>query len=369
VRVVIHRQIPQDAQLRNEWNDLVAKMERPEVFYTYEWAMAVQRAYRSAMKPLLLLVCEGDLLVGVAALATSLDQGKAFFLAHTTADYCDFVSAAENRDEIVEAVFAELQRLALPRLTLANFPAEWVKASFLYASRRHGYTTFSRPAYRCARIVLGSNEQRQDLKRSITKRKALRYALKGLSKDGPLRMEHLQSREHIATALPQFIEAHTARFRAMGKSSNLAEPARQKFLFELTELLSQSGWLGLTRLSAGDRAVAWNYGFRFAGSWFYYQPTFETSLQRYSPGVCLLAKMVEEACDDDTIQIIDLGLGGESYKERFANSVRETLHVTIASSGASCLKEKIRYRTATMVKSMPMLESWIRSLRRQGSSA
>ena len=127
------------------------------------------------------------------------------------------------------------------------------------------------------------------------------------------------------------------------------------------------GWIALTRLCAGDQPVAWNYGFRFAGSWFYYQPTFDTSLERYSPGVCLLSKMVEEACDDATIDVIDLGLGAEGYKERFATGVRETLHITMATSAAICLKAKMRYRAATMVKSVPRLENWIRSLLRQAS--
>jgi CelD/BcsL family acetyltransferase involved in cellulose biosynthesis len=153
----------------------------------------------------------------------------------------------------------------------------------------------------------------------------------------------------------------------MGRVSNIAYPDRQVFLAELAKALSSMGWMALTRLSVGDRAVGWNYGFRFAGSWFYYQPTFDTALQQYSPGVCLLSKMVEEACDDATIDVIDLGLGAEGYKERFATGVRETLHITMATSAAICLKAKMRYQAATMVKSVPRLENWIRSLLRQAS--
>ena len=368
VRVVIRREIPEDVLLRDHWNDLVMKMERPEVFYTYEWAMAVQRAYGSSMLPLLILTYEGESLVGVAALATSKHQDKTFFLAHTTADYCDFVSAPQTRDQVLVAVFSELERLRLPSFTLTNFPADSVtSASLQDTSRGHGYAMFSRPAYQCARIVLGSAEERQALKQSIAKRKALRYALKGLSKRGPVKIDSLKSCEEIALALPRFVGAHVARFEAMGKRSNLANPQRQTFLSELTRLLSQNGWIALTRLSVGDQSVAWNYGFRFAGSWFYYQPTFETSLQQYSPGLCLLAKMVEQACDDDGIDFVDLGLGAEGYKERFANDIRETLHVTLATSAASCFKEKFRYQAATIVKSMPRLESWIRALLRPAS--
>ncbi len=368
MRIVIHREIPEDAELRSQWNALVEEMERPEVFYTYEWAVAVQRAYHSTMVPLLVLAYDDDALVGVVSLATDVNQGKAFFLAHTTADYCDFVSHPSNRQRLMDAVFSELARLRVPNLTLANFPADSAtRAALPDISREYGYSIFSRPAYDCARIVLGSPEQRQVLKQSVVHRKALRNALKGLAKQGPLRFEHLESWEAIEPVLPQFMQAHIARFDAMGRVSNIMYPDRQTFLAELAKALSSRGWMALTRFSAGDHPVAWNYGFRFAGSWFYYQPTFDTSLERYSPGVCLLSKMVEEACDDTGISLIDLGLGAEGYKERFATGVRETLHITVATSAAICLKAKMRYQAASIVKSVPRLENWIRSLLRQAS--
>ena len=86
-------------------------------------------------------------------------------------------------------------------------------------------------------------------------------------------------------------------FSPVRRTSNLAAVERQDFLAALAELLSSAGWLVLTRLLVGDEPVAWNYGFQFAGSWFYYQPTFDARWRQYSPGFCLLTKMVEQACD------------------------------------------------------------------------
>jgi hypothetical protein len=55
LRIVVHREIPDDPKLRREWNEVALQVERPEVFYTCEWALAVQSAYRAFLKPLLLL--------------------------------------------------------------------------------------------------------------------------------------------------------------------------------------------------------------------------------------------------------------------------------------------------------------------------
>ena len=148
----------------------------------------------------------------------------------------------------------------------------------------------------------------------------------------------------------------------MGRTSNLAAPQRQIFLRELARLLSSSGWVSLSRFLVGDQPIAWNYGFRFSGSWFYYQPTLDAGWQQFSPGVCLLSKMVEQACDDPAISLVDLGLGAEGYKERFASAVRRTLHFTISSSSLRCVKENVRYHTASALKFSPRLEHWVRRL-------
>jgi hypothetical protein len=78
------------------WNELVLQMERPQVVYTPEWALAAQTAYRDTFKPLVLLGYDGDELVGVCCLATDLSGQKVSFLTATTADYCEFLSTMQQ---------------------------------------------------------------------------------------------------------------------------------------------------------------------------------------------------------------------------------------------------------------------------------
>ena len=359
----MHREIPADQALRQQWNALVCGMELPQVFYTWEWAMAVQRAYGSSLKPLLLLAYDGDVLAGVAALATDSDQSQVSFLAGNTADYCDVICDAKRGSEVLEGFFRELQTMQLPMLRLANLPEDSaISRTLLSAAAAHGYQTFSRPAYQCSQIRLGSAAERQKLRDDVVKRKAFRYYLKGLEKKGPVVIEHLKQWSSIQQALPRFFETHVARFATAGRASNLAKPERQAFLSGLAELLSGTSWMVLTRLLVDGEAVAWNYGFEFAGSWFYYQPTFDAGLQQFSPGFCLLTKMVEQACERPEIQLLDLGLGEESYKARFATGYRQTLHATVTTSSAARLRETVRYHAASAVKSSPRLEHWVRRL-------
>jgi CelD/BcsL family acetyltransferase involved in cellulose biosynthesis len=362
LRLVLHREIPEDQSLRDQWNSLVEQMERPEVFYTYEWALAVGRAYRPSVTPLLLLGYEGDSLAGLVALATDEYEKKAFFLAGTTADYCDFVCPSELRAKLVTAVFAKLRKLNLALVVLANLPSDSATPVALdLAAANHGYFVFSRPGHACAQIVFASSQQRELLKQTVQRKQMVRRNLKAMGKISPLALRHSKSWDDIAGILPTFVKAHVARFLAAGRISNLACPERRFFLSELAKLLSRRGWIIHTRLMVGDQPVAWNYGFQFAGSWFWYQPTFDCHFQQYSPGFCLLSKIVEEACDTPGMNFVDLGLGAEGYKERLATGRRQTLHITVAASRLVRAKESVGYHLAAAIKSAPRLEGVTRS--------
>lgn len=362
MRLVLRHEIPEDDNLRRQWNELVLRMESPEVFFTYEWALAVCRGYEGSMRPLLMLGYERETLAGVVALAIDEELQKASFLAGNTADYCDFVSDPSQRLEFVNLVLRELRAVA-PHLALPNLPTSSATAQALKdSSARQGCAHFSRPAFQCAQVDLSSSALRESVRRAVRSKKNIRYQLRAMAKTGPVEVHHLTDWREISEALPAFHNAHLQRFFSMGRTSNLVDPQRWDFLLGLARLLSDQGWLTLSGLSVGSQPIAWNYGFRFAGSWFYYQPTFDTRFRNHDPGLCLLARIVEDACDRNEIRRVDLGLGDEAYKQRFATSHRETVYVTVTSSVAHHVRERLRYHTASAIKSVPPLEHCIRWL-------
>ncbi len=359
--IVVHSEIPDDPEFSRQWNTLALQMERPEVFYTCEWALAVQSAYQNSLQPLLLLGYDGDDLVGIASLASDQSQKNIRFLTSTTADYCDFLTAPPFRKEFIDAVFAELRQRSAALLELANLPADSSTPDALrHAANKHGFHLFIRPAYLCAQVELNSGTARQALKDELTGKKKLRRYLRNMEREGPVTFTHLQSDEQIRAALPEFAEAHVARFQATGRVSSLSTPERRTFLKELSRRFDGTGVVTLSLLKIKERTVAWNFGFQFHKSWFWYQPTFDSRHEDNSPGHCLLSRIVVEACDMDRLDVIDLGLGAEGYKERFGNHTRQTLHVTITASRANHLLQVARYRIASALKRSPKIESAIR---------
>jgi CelD/BcsL family acetyltransferase involved in cellulose biosynthesis len=361
LRIALYTEIPADPAFRAQWNLIAMEMERPEVFYTCEWALSIQSAYAVSLKPLLLAGYEGDQLVGIASLATDVTGRAVSFLAATTADYCDFLSAPGLRENFIAAVLTKLQEGNFLSLTLANLPADSPTTQALRNhAKNHGFHHFIRPAYLCAQVELGTVDQREQLKASLTGKKKLRRYLREMERTGPVNFAHLKSREEIEAALPEFSDAHVARFQALGRTSSLATPERRAFLAELTRAFNGSGVVTLSLLKIQDQPAAWNFGFQFHKSWFWYQPTFDSRQEINSPGHCLLARIVVEACDMKEIDVVDLGLGAEGYKERFGNSTRQTVHVTLNTSQVRHWSTVARFNAAEALKRSPKVESRLR---------
>ena len=211
-------------------------------------------------------------------------------------------------------------------------------------------------------MELGTAKKREELKAALAGKKKLRRYLREMEREGSVTFAHLRSWRELKGALPGFADAHVARFQATERTSSLATSERRHFLEELARRFSDTGVVTLSLLLIGDQPVAWNYGFQFGGSWFWYQPTFDSRQEENSPGYCLLARIVMEACDRQEIDRVDLGLGAEGYKERFGNSTRQTLYVTITKSWRRHLQDVLKYRAASAIHRFPGFESALRAL-------
>ncbi len=365
MQVTVLKEIPEDPDLSEAWNTLVLAMENPEVFFTYQWALAASRGFQTRLSPLLFLMHDSGQLAGVVALAIDPNApGAAFFLTSSTADYCDIVSAPANRKAVLLALLQEFQNLSLTDLVLANVPADSATLQELpgVAESRHFYLT-SRTAYNCGVIQLEGEEQREALLRTLAGRGREKRALKKLSTLGAVKVIHLTEPEQIGESLESIVSAQISRFLASNRVSPLVGPERRTFLRQLSDLLSHSGWLKISQLEIDGHPVAWNYGFRFGGSWFWYLPTFQMEYEHVSPGSCLLRLMVEEGARDASLRWLDLGLGDEPYKERFANNTRQTRYVHLSRGFPRHVASRVRQMLTSTADRFPQFAEKLREAR------
>ena len=359
---IVH-EIPDDSALREQWNALVFQARNPQVFYTYEWARAVQLAYGRSLCPLLVLgYDEEERLRGVAALAAPKGQPVSFLCA-STGDYCDFIADEQHVDDFASQILHALHRNGYGDLVLTNFPEDSAAyAALSGAARSSGFHLFKRTAYLCAQVRL-ADITADDGTLALPRQKMVRRSLRALGSEFSVAVLKKSTWEQVSPMLPEFFRAHVARFLFTERISNLIRPERQLFLVELARLLSAEGWLCVSQISVGSRNLAWNYGFNFLGTSFWYQPTFVNDLEKHSPGFVLLSKLIEDAATDARIHTVDLGLGAETYKEAFANATRRTMYVTLHRSALKHWKEIARFRVSALIAARPRLEQAVRNLR------
>jgi CelD/BcsL family acetyltransferase involved in cellulose biosynthesis len=230
-------------------------MDQPEVFYTYEWALAMEIAYRSSLTPWVLLAYDNETLAGVAVLASNPSSHAVTFLSATTADYCTFVCMPQNQAEFIDGVFAELKKAKVEDIVLASVPDNLnIVAAIKAAATRYGYLSIVQAAARCARVSLASGDQRAVLKKNAMGK--LRRKLTPWEKEGPVVLRHCRSWDESERQLPRFFNAHVARFLTTGRISNICSTQRRKFLVELGRLLSSAGWFTLSIVEFRDTLVS-----------------------------------------------------------------------------------------------------------------
>lgn len=355
VRVSVLREIPDDPVLREQWNALILEMHRPEVFYTYEWARAVQLAYAESLCPLLLLARDADgPLAGVAALSAPRGAPVSFLCA-TTGDYCDLVVREPDAAWFVGMVTRTLRQQGFQDFILTNLSEDSpTYAALKRAARSEKLHVYARTAYICAQVNIADSIDAKG-KIELPRQKMVRRSIRAMGGSEGLSVRRDSSWDSVQPELCSYFTAHVARFLFTGRISNLVWPERRKFLSELARLLSPTGWLCFARMNAGARTTAWNYGFKFRASWFWYQPTFVNDLEKYSPGFVLLSKLIGEVAKESGA-MVDLGLGAEAYKEAFANASRRTMYVTLHRSWWKHYWEIVRYQVARAISRWPWAE-------------
>lgn len=130
-------------------------------------------------------------------------------------------------------------------------------------------------------------------------------------------------------------------------------------------LCTQSPRFGgmLSVLYAGDKVVAAHFGMRSRKVWHYWWPAYNPDFARYSPGVGLLLEMARSARPLG-VETIDLGKGGQPYKQRLKNASVSLAEGTVELLSFSTLPRKLRRNSEDFIRGRPRLLNCARAVAR-----
>jgi CelD/BcsL family acetyltransferase involved in cellulose biosynthesis len=162
--------------------------------------------------------------------------------------------------------------------------------------------------------------------RSSHLRKRLRWLDRRLARDHEVRVRRTETPETLPADVDVLFDLHDRRWQG---ASTLASPRARSFHAAFAAAALERGWLRLWFLELDGEPVASWYGWRLGDRYSFYNGGFDPSLSKLSPGMVLLARVLESSFEEGA-RTFDFLLGDESYKSRFADLTRAVHDLTLA---------------------------------------
>jgi CelD/BcsL family acetyltransferase involved in cellulose biosynthesis len=309
---------------RDDWRRLADAAGSP--FSTYEWAETWWRHF-GAERPLRIVRCADANGRVFAILPLFLARSRPLrmlrFVGHGAADQLAPVCAPEDAPAAAEAL----------RAALAGPAGRW---DVTIADRLPGEHDW--PGLVGGRVLdltpspvlEAGGASFEDWLRSRSKnfRDQVRRRERKLAKSHELAFRLTDDTDRLDDDLSTLIRLHRERW---GDASGSFEGDREAFHRDFARVALERGWLRLWTLELDGRPAASWLGYRFGGAEWYYQAGRDPAFEKQAVGFVLMAHTVREALDDG-MREYRLLLGGEGYKDRFANADRG-LHTAMLGRG------------------------------------
>jgi CelD/BcsL family acetyltransferase involved in cellulose biosynthesis len=306
-----------------DWEQL-SQSSGSEVFQKFAWTRAFWRTWRSRFSLCSLLIHDSATIHGILPVAS--DGKEIRFLAE--GDYNDLICEEQSAPSVLATAIRAL-------LKIPGVPASCILRNLSVDSRivRHLRSLpkeFQKKvilsfAYPCPSIVT-DGDPRIFAKAAL--KESLRRHENKLRREGQVTFRHIESRREIHEYLPGFFEQQIARRALLGQNSHFQDPAERAFYGALVDELDPRSDLRFSVLELDERPVAYHFGFQARGKLIWYQSSFDVDLWHCSPGEVLIRKLLEYA-DERGLREFDLTVGGELYKSRFANVIRNNFNLHV----------------------------------------
>jgi len=305
MRIVELRCEAEFANLRTEWDALLAASESDTIFLTWEWLSAWWTAYGTPGDLRILLAYDdANTLRGFAPLrAQSIRKYGQSFSALTfvgdgsnDSDYLDFIVRAGDEAAVMEA-FAKHLEPELARgtlLQLHEIPDSSPNLAFLRALGQRKGMVASEADSPCATVTLPGTWQEYLAQLAPRFRTKIRSVLRNLEGRADVQFRFCERCEEFARLLPVLYDLHHRRWARQSKPGVFQWDKKRVFYGELSPLLLDRGQLAFSWLEWKGQILACQYGFVYRDVYSQLQEGYEPDCEHLNPGVGLRAWTIQE---------------------------------------------------------------------------
>ncbi|MEJ7611095.1 MAG: GNAT family N-acetyltransferase [Ferruginibacter sp.] len=314
------------------WNALLAKSPVNFIFMTRQWQRTWWEVYGRG-KLLIVVAEQNGEAIAIAPLFA--DGDMIFFIGSGGSDYLDFIGDISGPGVLENMLRSAREQVAgflgFRFYHIRKDSATWTALFTTTADLGQVFDEGDLPAPMMEIEKFPAHAAEATNKKSLLRHEGW------FIKNGGFVFEHSTETKDILQHLPSFFEQHIKRWEPTPYPSLFSDPKHVLFYQRICAVLGSTGWLRFTRIIWQGEAVAYHFGFSYAGSFLWYKPSFDITLAKRSPGEVLIRQLLLWAISEN-LSIFDFGLGDEDFKKRFA-----TADVSVSTVGLypdSVIKEK-----------------------------
>ena len=372
-------------RLESQWNELVAASDSDNPFLQWEWCSTWWRHYGAGHELAIVLVRDGEQLIGLAPLYLERgggvrEPGVMRFVGsgEVCSEYLGFVFRRGYEPRAgQELIHFLLHETSIPwrQLRLTHVPALGATATVLEASLAGAERPFRVDRTATSWNIELAKSWDEFLEGIGSKRRGkVRRALRELEQN-QFEFREVSCESELDAAWDDLKRLHQARWEQQGRPGCFASRRFTEFHRELLRPLWRRGSLHLTSLHRNGKAVAASYCLRHRGRVYFYQGGIDPDAMAFRPGHCLRVCELRRAIERGDL-VFDFLSGDEDYKVQWATHQIEMRQFIVAGRGIlprigfglesakRWAKEAVRSRLPA--RTWATLRQWKRQLRETG---
>ncbi len=342
LRTRVHNRWSDLEHLREQWNALVLQSADPSVFLTWEWLDSWWESYGGASEALVLTAADSaDNPVVIAPFQRAERSPGAGvnlrflrFMGDGSydSDNLDFIIHRQYLGEGTNLVvdWLEQNQREWDVLELNTVPAE--SPVFAGLKKELSRREWVQRSELGPRVVIHLPETWEGFLDSLSDklRSDVVRRYRKLEREHGVRIWRCDNPAELPRALEKLFQLNTLSWQHRGQPGSFAMPKRREFYQRMAPRMLERGWLDFWLLDAGDRTVAAEFGFCFAGVKTVLLGGFDPEFGSYSVRNVLKANVIRDLIARG-IRFYDFLGGGESHKLRWGGEQRDYVFLSCAA--------------------------------------
>lgn len=319
--------------LEPEWNAVLKKSVSDNPFLTFEWLKSWITIFGDDVELFVIIARENSILVGMAPLVINRKR-QLVFMGYPLSDYSDIIvikGKDEALNEILNHIFTQKNqwnKIILDQLRQDESLADDIIG---YLSR-NGYPARRIDSDSCPAMILDDIESA----RKMYYKRKINTFVNWYNKRGDFAFNVYADTDEALMRLDDLFEQHRKRRDLTPFPSLFEDEKTCEFFKTFLVAMSPEKWARVFSLTLDGEFLALYLNFEYNNTLYLYTTSFNLAYSKRSPGQVVLRYLFDYSIEHN-LKMMDFTRGGEAYKERFANAVRQNSKIIIYGNSFSKL--------------------------------